>query len=497
MSAIQASELKDKNGKVISFVDEEARKTAAENGQKVKQLSEEMAERGVTPQMFGAVGDGVTDDTAAFQSAVDSGCDVLIPAGHYRCSNICITNKCRIIGVGDVKLTVPDTVNIPSYDSYTEDTLVFKIEGVGVQVENIHFNGNYTYFAELTNYDINAKFSSYGVRVKNNCENIIIRNCKFNNFKDAGVQITSDCVAVKVEDNIFFDEGWPAAFNRGIQVIQSSDGHMAHHVLKGNQIYNCGEHGIVVYYNNDYTSIINNYILLCGLQSENPDGSTLFTAGACIKSVGCSNLLISGNHCEKGAQGGIIAPGYAHNGVELITHGLNIVNNHCIGEDADDFKGDGISIGVHSENNNISGNIIERVKVRAYQFSAAITAGKHATVTSNEIYDCDNGIRARDALIANNRITASAPIVINSGESIVTGNKIQSAEGKEAIALHAPANTVVSGNTISTAGFGVIVRTSADNVQIYGNTMNAVTKAVEWRGITPTNCKVDFVDVTA
>ena len=43
MSAIQASELQDKNGKVIRFVDEGARKTAAENGQKVNQLSEEIA----------------------------------------------------------------------------------------------------------------------------------------------------------------------------------------------------------------------------------------------------------------------------------------------------------------------------------------------------------------------------------------------------------------------------------------------------------------------
>lgn len=37
----------------------------------------------VTPQMFGAVGDGVTDDTAAFNLAQNSGYNVYVPAGVY------------------------------------------------------------------------------------------------------------------------------------------------------------------------------------------------------------------------------------------------------------------------------------------------------------------------------------------------------------------------------------------------------------------------------
>ena len=38
----------------------------------------------VTPQMFGAAGDGVVDDTEAIQAAIDSGKPVLIPSGVYR-----------------------------------------------------------------------------------------------------------------------------------------------------------------------------------------------------------------------------------------------------------------------------------------------------------------------------------------------------------------------------------------------------------------------------
>lgn len=55
----------------------------------------------VTPQKYGAIGDGKADDTAAFQKAVDSGFDVFVPTERkqiYRITGIRIRNKrCRRI----------------------------------------------------------------------------------------------------------------------------------------------------------------------------------------------------------------------------------------------------------------------------------------------------------------------------------------------------------------------------------------------------------------
>jgi hypothetical protein len=45
----------------------------------------------VTPQMFGALGDGVTNDTAAFAAALATG-PVIVPSATYRIANLVIPN---------------------------------------------------------------------------------------------------------------------------------------------------------------------------------------------------------------------------------------------------------------------------------------------------------------------------------------------------------------------------------------------------------------------
>lgn len=59
----------------------------------------------VTPQMFGAKGDGVTDDTAAFQAAIDSAHNVYVPLGDgqvYIITDTLVFSKIRQIIYGDL-----------------------------------------------------------------------------------------------------------------------------------------------------------------------------------------------------------------------------------------------------------------------------------------------------------------------------------------------------------------------------------------------------------
>lgn len=50
----------------------------------------------VTPQMFGAVGDGITDDSTAIQAAINSGTAVVFPAGKYKFSGITCSKSVTI-----------------------------------------------------------------------------------------------------------------------------------------------------------------------------------------------------------------------------------------------------------------------------------------------------------------------------------------------------------------------------------------------------------------
>lgn len=60
-------------------------------------IANEIAVGGITPQMFGAIGDGVADDTDAVQAALDYGGEVYFPAGRYKVTRqLSATKSCRI-----------------------------------------------------------------------------------------------------------------------------------------------------------------------------------------------------------------------------------------------------------------------------------------------------------------------------------------------------------------------------------------------------------------
>lgn len=80
---------------------------------------------------FGAIGDGVTDDTAAIQNAINSGQSLLFPAGSYRANNLTgSTNFQRFYAFGQV--TITKNANGP----------LFSHSGNYIEINGVQFDGD-------------------------------------------------------------------------------------------------------------------------------------------------------------------------------------------------------------------------------------------------------------------------------------------------------------------------------------------------------------------
>jgi hypothetical protein len=118
---------------------------------------------------FGAVGDGVTDDTAAFQAAVNYGSSnskaVYIPSGTYVSGKITVPSNIDIFGDGIESTTLFCKAN-------TNATILNAANSDFVQISNIKFDYN-----TPNNSGSPAPGESQsGVGVRNNC---IVSECEF------------------------------------------------------------------------------------------------------------------------------------------------------------------------------------------------------------------------------------------------------------------------------------------------------------------------------
>jgi hypothetical protein len=87
----------------------------------------------VSVKDFGAVGDGVTNDTAAIQAAINSGKSVYAPPGTYLCNLTITTSGVRIIGAGRERTIFKNYGNSP----------VITIDNTSVSIRGTHVEGIY------------------------------------------------------------------------------------------------------------------------------------------------------------------------------------------------------------------------------------------------------------------------------------------------------------------------------------------------------------------
>lgn len=143
---------------------------------------------------FGAVGDGVTNDTAAIQAAIDAvnaagGGVLFFPAGNYLCIGLVLKSGVYLYGAAPYK-----------YSSNSKYAVKLTASATGIVVDTP--NGSACDNGGIDGFVIQGLGSAIvgnGIRFRdaNACS---IKNCLVNNFADEGIKVDSTCIACVYED---------------------------------------------------------------------------------------------------------------------------------------------------------------------------------------------------------------------------------------------------------------------------------------------------------
>lgn len=355
----------------------------------------------VSVKDFGAVGDGVTDATAAIQAALNSGAGAVhIPVGTYKLTTVLLAKSNQTI-YGDGTLSV--------LKLYANSNVIF-VDGLSnVCMRDFTIDGNSATYTANTNYAIYSPASGTG------SSNIEIRNIYIHEI--AGV---------------------------GIIFLAQAGSHSSNIRIIDNLITNIGAHGIICQDYVDDTLITGNRVENFGLTFADRPGITTGRSA--------SRHRVIGNYVKCSAA----ALGSSVHGISIDACSVFVCNNNII----EDTLGFGIEIGggtVGSVVGNtiincvragielggsvldvvdvtISGNVIKNSAAQGvYLNKGTTTLTKRVAITGNTIYGAGQiGIQLEDSCsdvtITGNTVLACALSGISAYKSnnlVMTSNDVR------------------------------------------------------------------------
>lgn len=308
-------------------------------------------------KVYGAKGDGIADDTAAFVSACEGGGWVYVPSGVYKVSQLTLT--ANIYGDGDT--------SIIDVGSYVECNLS------GLVIQSLAFTGG-------MDSGTTGCLAIAG-------ENVLVHDCKVYDTGTIGIVVAGN--HSKVVNCRLFNIGAKAK-QAGIWIRGK------HITVDRNRIERVALDGIA-FYKCDSCQITNNAVSDCGNQPPYPTA-----LGACGIFCGDDGTLnyIAGNDVKNCKEGGIVfslqtGSKIIGNTVQLCgLYGINgivsscvIQDNVCIGNGADksvEYPGSGGGITIRYGNNStIAGNVSRTEGVQTGLIAGSESPLSDSVIASN------------------------------------------------------------------------------------------------------------------
>lgn len=405
---------------------------SAEQGKRLKKQLDSIS---YTVEEFGAIGDGITDDTVAINNAIQSvplGSTLMLSKNYLVSNHILVNRKVTLKGSGKLKLS-----------NNTIKRMVI-VSANNVTIEGLELDGN------RTNQNGSLRYL-YDLLVIENSKGVTVENCYIHDSYGGGISVYSSS-----DNNILFNT-IKNCYDNGILVAELG---ADRNLIEGNRVVGTDvQNGIFVTATSNSTAtssfiydnkIINNFVYDCGDTSIE---SGIHAVGTVIRNnkVNVKNhpglLVRDGRDFDISDNEVLILDTCSDDGIavnpqtELPTYSTSgkIRNNKITGNVTRS------AIFVGQDNVNISGNIIEYTKPVSGDGSnlkgtGILTTGRNnIDIKNNKIKNYENGIYLNYGDVA--------PKISNCH---IQNNTIE--RTKIAINLYnvSLSNSTISGNTINT-----------------------------------------------
>lgn len=394
---------------------------------------------------FGAVGDGVTDDTAAIQAALNSGNGlVFVPSGDYKVSApLSIPSDTRIYGNGPSSRIFTTNTSNGVYSWGNTGLVIFVLD----QVTNVCIDNLCMDTSGITNFTFASRnITAWG------CSNVWVTNNKF--LTCGGASAFINCSQYFIADNnIYVDPTDNDSHHDGIidQWWGSGD-----FVISGNTIR--GRIPVVVQYG----------ILVTGAQTNGVTPSA------------CSRFSIIGNRVYNCEQVGIRSQGETGNNYDCV------IANNVIDTVSNFF---GIDIG-NTINATVSGNTVRNTYFSGIKVAGTGAGSSNVSIVGNALYnvvtsastiDTDAAISCKESarcIVSGNTISGNThPLAVHFSANCANSNEFANQYGEPT-----KYPSVKSNNSSSIVSYGeyLMTRTPVTNVSsvVYGDANYSVSGRV-------------------